>query len=79
MPPRRTKNPALPPGTRVRLKPLLVSENFPDGAPEEFGEVISDEVVNDTIIVQLDAQYIDLDDGDDGLREVPLDQVERLS
>ena len=72
----RFMQPDLPPGQRVRLKPLPISEDFPEGANEEFGYVLSSDALSGTAIVHIDEQYRDKDDMDDGLREVPIDQLE---
>lgn len=65
-------------GERVRLKPFQ-DDDVNDS--EQFGVVQGwedeDPTSNDTVIVQLDDLYYN---GllEDGLREVPLDQVEKL-
>lgn len=55
-----------PDGTRVRLLPF-------EDEPEQFGTVLG-EPENGMYVVQIDPP---LEDGDDGLREVSEDQMER--
>lgn len=52
---------------RVRLKPF-------EEEPEQFGQVLHIDRRNDTCLVQLDRAELSLDD--DGLREVPMNQME---
>lgn len=67
-----TVPPLLKEGVRVRLKPFAETKQ-----PEQFGECL-DVPDNDCVPVALDDQYRDNDALDDGIREVPIDQVEIL-
>lgn len=68
-------------GDRVRLKPVPE-----DDIPEEFGtvegpgdtELLGDESWFPCWLVRLDPEFTTKDCGDDGLREVPEDQLEVL-
>lgn len=58
-------------GQRVRLLP-----DETEGIPEEFG-YIEDGADQEDVVVRLDEEYRDADDAnDDGIREVPADQLE---
>ncbi|HKJ88791.1 MAG TPA: DEAD/DEAH box helicase [Gammaproteobacteria bacterium] len=58
-------------GQRVRLLP-----DETEGIPEEFG-YIEEQADQEDVVVRLDEEYRDADDpNDDGIREVPADQLE---
>lgn len=65
------------PGTRVRLKPFVETEQ-----PEQYGTVCGNDALYEppgsVVVVLLDGEYWDprTDPDDDGLREVPIDQLE---
>lgn len=58
-------------GQRVKLLPF-------EGNPTEFGTVIAEERDGFMYIVELDDPFRADDLGDDGIREVPADQMEAM-
>ena len=67
----RVRDPRYRPGKRVKLLPF-------EDQPEQKGHILN-WPTNDVIAVEIDVQYRDADGTDDGLREVPLNQIEVLS
>lgn len=68
--------PTIKPGDRVRLKPWTDPEDPENKCPEEFGVILSADPGFCT--VRLDEAYR-VSRYDDGIREVPEDQVELVS
>ena len=46
--------------------------------PEQTGTILSDDIKSDCVIIELDHEFV-TDPGDDGLREVPIDQIKELA
>ena len=58
-------------GDRVVLPAVEPCEDFPEGCPEEHGELLNLDLEGECATVQLDEDYLEGPE-DDGLREVSL-------